>query len=90
MSCSIQTPNIIFNIEKISRTYKIVYIFIGDIEEEIKKILNNIFSFMVKWFFKIINISAIGNNLIIKLPATIQSENGRLILFIFVGPNVPQ
>ena len=42
MSCSIQSENIIFNIEKISREKKIVYIFIGVVEEDIKKLLNKI------------------------------------------------
>jgi len=42
MSYSSQDKNIIFNIEKISRSKRIVYIFIGYIEEDIKKILNKI------------------------------------------------
>ena len=42
MSCSLQIKNIIFNIEKISREKKIVYIFIGIVDESIKKLLNKI------------------------------------------------
>lgn len=42
MSCSIQTKKIIFNVEKISRNKRIIYIFIGDVDESIKKILNKI------------------------------------------------
>ena len=34
--------NIIFNVEKISRTGKIVYIFIGNIEESLKKIVKKL------------------------------------------------
>jgi len=42
MSCSIQLKNIIFNIEKISKNKKEVFIFVGDIDESLKKILNKI------------------------------------------------
>ena len=39
MSCTKDIDNIIFNIEKISKTGKIVYIFVGNVDESIKKIL---------------------------------------------------
>ena len=42
MSCSLQVKNLIFNIEKISSIKKDVYIFIGDIDESLKKILTKI------------------------------------------------
>ena len=42
MSCSLQVKNLIFNIEKISSIKKDVYIFIGDIDESLKKILSKI------------------------------------------------
>ena len=42
MSCVKDIDNIIFNVEKISNSNKIVYIFIGLIEDSIKSILKKI------------------------------------------------